>query len=246
MTHYDRAEKSVTDILRVFSDPMSLPESEPFHFIRRADDSPCRSWPWECQVAIAVQGHADARTAGQWNQVGRWIQAGEPALEGVKGPPVYGLSQTEGEPLTTRDSTIEKWRESLPLLEVAHSWGLSVEAFNGCSAAPRGVFLPNAGIALGLSNLLPWAHELVHAAEDQLDANRGESWQGEVVASLGGAALLIALGLDSDADLGGCWKHIERQVTINDLHVVESCKMLLARTHEAVSTILTTAEEALV
>jgi len=203
----------------------------------------------------------------QWEQAGRRVKKGEKAFRilspvtrkklddktgvektvfvGFKGTAVFGLEQTEGEPLPDCDPAVEEWIASLPLIQVAESWGLKVESFNGSRNGSLGQYKWNTGIALGVKNLSTWTHELVHAA-DQRNGNLKElvqHWRSETVAELGGAVLLRILGNEHDADLGGCWDYIQWYAKKEDLDVVNACGKMLERTCDAVALILGTAEE---
>ena len=74
---------------------------------------------------------------------------------------------------------------SLPLIEVARTWGLDVDAYNGLEGAPNGKYMRKKAIAVGVKNLSTW-HELIHAADDRLGnlTERGQHWRSEVVAEL--------------------------------------------------------------
>ncbi len=106
---------------------------------------------------------------------------------GFTSAPVFGLNQTEGDPLPPPDPKVSAWLDSLPLIDVANSWGLTVDAYNG-GKGPQGRYSPGAGIALGVENLSTWAHELCHAADDRLGnlQERGQHWRSETVASWAG------------------------------------------------------------
>jgi hypothetical protein len=124
---------------------------------------------------------------------------------------------------------VAEWIESLPLLDVAKSWELSVEAFNGGRCTSLGRYKWNAGIARGVKSLSTWSHELVHAADYRNGSLKelGQHWRSETVAELGGAVLLHVLGGEHDADLG----------------VLDACKKVLKRTCDAVALVLDTAEQ---
>ncbi len=135
---------------------------------------------------------------------------------GFKGTAVFGYSQTDGEPLPG-EAELNDWLASLPFREVADSWGLSVEAFNGQGGRALGWFQHSISgegraIAVGVENLSTWCHEMIHAADCRLGnlTEKGQHWKSETVAELGGAVLLKVLGYDLDADLGGCWRYIEQ------------------------------------
>jgi hypothetical protein len=267
MQYYGKAEEAANDILEAFENPNGLPEPLAQVFIRRKDRSPCRSWSWRNQLLVAIHGYSEARGFRQWERVGRRVKRGERAfrilapvikkktdektgeekevLVGLKGTPVFGLEQTEGDPLPDQDPAVQEWIASLPLVEVAESWGLSVEAFSGRGASCLGRYRWGQAIAVGVKNLSTWTHELVHAA-DHRNGNLkelGQHWRSETVAALGGAVLLRVLGHDHHADLGGCWEYVRWYAKRAGLEVIDACGKVLKRTCDAVALILDAAEE---
>jgi hypothetical protein len=264
MKFYGKAEESAKIILDAFQHPNRLPKPLAQVFIHRKDNVPCRSWSWRNQLLVALQGHKDARGFRQWEQVGRWVKKGERAsyilsplcktvvdektgeeksvIFGFKGTPVFGLGQTDGKPLPPPDPEAARWVETIPLIEVAREWGLSVESFNGRKGGHLGGYRGNAGIALGVKNLSTWAHELIHAADHRNGKELSQHWRSEIVAELGGAVLLQILGYPNDADLGGCWKYIQHYAEKAGLEVIDACGKVLQRTCEAVALVLDTAE----
>jgi len=157
---------------------------------------------------------------------------------------VFGLSQTDGEPLPPPDPEVCQWIESLPLFDVAREWGLSVEAYNGRAGAALGKYRHGQSIALGVENHSTWAHEMIHAADDRLGrlTERGQHWRSETVAELCGAVLLAILGHDHDADLGGCWEYVTAYSKDAGIEPLTACQRVLKRTCDAVALILDTAE----
>jgi antirestriction protein ArdC len=266
MKFYGKAEESATIILEAFRNPNRLPKPLAQVFIHRKDNVPCRSWSWRNQLLVALRGFKDARGFRQWQEVGRSVKKGERAfyilsplskkvqddktgeektiIYGFKGTPVFGYEQTDGKPLPPADPEAARWVETLPLIEVARAWGLSVELFNGKAASYLGAYRHHAGIALGVKNLSTWAHELVHAADHRNGKlnGLGQHWRNETVAELGGAVLLQILGYPHDADLGGCWEYIQRYAEKAGLEVIDACGKVLQRTCEAVALILDTAD----
>ena len=240
-------------------------------YIRRNDDVPCRQWSWCNQMLVALYGESDARGFRQWQEVDRYVKAGEKAfyilapmtrkrkerdpdtgeevervmLYGFRAVPVFGKSQTAGKPLPD-DVAEENWITSLPLVEVAQSWGITVKTYSGEGARCHGHYSHRGAIALGVENLATWAHELVHAADDRLGnlTERGQHWRSETVAELGGATLLECLGHHVEADLGGAYRYVRKYAEENDKDVATACMQMLKRTAEAVASILETAEQA--
>lgn len=261
----NKAEEAAGDILGAFQKPNELPEPLAQVFIHRKDGSPCRDWSWRNQLIVAIRGHREARGFRQWERAGRKVRKGETAFRilsplakktideesgeertaiyGFRGTPVFGLQQTEGDPLPPTSDNTDAWIDSLPLLEVAAAWGLTVQAYNGSGTGYRGAYRHGTGIALGVENLSTWCHELVHAADDRNGKLKGSKVRRETVAELGGAVLLTILGLEHEADLGGCWEYIQQYANKEGIDVLSACGKVLDRTCEAVALILDTADE---
>jgi hypothetical protein len=173
---------------------------------------------------------------------------------GFRGVPVFGYEQTEGKPLPTGDPEAERWTghpeaerwiESLPLLDVARRWGLSVKAFSGEGAGCLGLYRHGKGIALGVRNLSTWAHEFLHSADDRLNnlVEKGQHWRSEIVAELGGGVLLRLLGFAEESDLGDCREYAKRYADEAGIEVAEACGRVLDRLCAAVALVLDTAEQ---
>lgn len=266
---YGRAADVGGEIVEKFKNPSSLPAPLARVFIRRKDQSPCRKWSWGNQLIVAMHGYSEARGFRQWGEVGRHVVKGQKAVyilapcvkkfeaEGDDGTteehsavygfrcvPVFGLEQTAGDPLPV-DEEATAWLASLPLREVAESWGIKIQSYDGAEGGRLG-FYSCAGdrIGLGVQNLSTWAHELTHAADARNigGLKPGQRVDQEVVAELGAAILLTLLGKPSDADLGGCWSYVESYVAKTGKTTVDVCLELLNRTCRAVDLILSTAE----
>jgi hypothetical protein len=260
----NKAEEAAADILKAFENPNELPKPLAQVFIQRNDGSPCRKWSWRNQRIAAIRGHSEARGYRQWEKVGRKVRPGEKAFRilspmartvvddeteeertavcGFTGTPVFGLGQTEGEPLPDHSEETRRWLDSLRLREVAEAWGLSVQAYNGKGGGLLGAYRHGTGIALGVENLSTWYHELVHAADDRNGKLKGKTISRETVAELGGAVLPSILDFEHEADLGGCWEYIPGYAKKENTEVLAACGAVLDRTCEAVALILDTAE----
>ena len=264
-----KARQAAESILTAFQTG-NLPKALAPIFVRRKDNVPCRAWSWSNQLLVALAGHADARGYRQWEQVGRHVKKGEKAfpilvplcgkrtekdpetgdeqerkfIYGFTSAPVFGMDQTEGDPLPPPDPEVMAWLESLPLIDVARAWGLSVDAYNGQTGSYLGKYSRGRGIALGVKNLSTWAHEMCHAADDRLGnlQERGQHWRSETVAELGGAILLEMLGHDGESDRGGCWDYVQSYARDAGLEPMTACGRVLTRTCDAVALILDTAE----
>ena len=266
MKFIGQAQQAADRILQAFQNPNSLPKPLANIFIRRQDNVPCRKWSWRNQLLVALHGFSDARGFRQWQGVKRSVKKGErgmfiltPLTKKVKNKEtgeervivfgfgsaaVFGAEQTEGATLPDSDPRIDAWIDSLPLIDVARSWGLKVGVFDGEGTGRLGCYRRGQRIDLGVENLATWCHELVHAADDKNGQlkERGQHWRAETVAELGGAVLLNVLGCDHEADLGGCWAYIESYSAKEQIEPVEACGHLLERTCCAVSLILDSAQ----
>src|SRR5262245_20068931 len=125
------ASTAAEAIVEAFANPTSLPKPLAQMFLDRNDDTPCSKWSWRNRFLVALHGFSDARGFRQWHQVGRQVKRGEKAFYilspctrtavdqetgekkqvvfGFKGTPVFGLEQTEGDPLPAADPDAEKW-----------------------------------------------------------------------------------------------------------------------------------------
>lgn len=270
MKFYGQAEVVATRILEAFENN-TLPKALAHVFIIAKNEAvPCHAWSWSNRLAVALAGFDDARGFKQWKAVGRSVKKGQKAfpilvplmkkitecddagneksgsfLYGFKSAAVFGLEQTEGEPLATGDDNTDAFIESLPMLEVAQAWGITVRAIDGRGARFAGQYDKRGSITLCVENLSTWAHELIHAADDRNIAGGlkgGQRLDQEVVAELGGAILLELLGHEVDADRGGCWDYVKHYAEKSGKEPLSVCQSLLNRTCEAVALILATAE----
>ncbi len=265
MKYYRKAETAAGRILDAFQTG-DLPKALAPIFINRKDNVPCRAWSWSNQLLAALTGTSDARGYRQWQAVGRQVKKGaksfpilcpcvrkfeddkgeeKTALYGFTSAPVFRLEDTEGDPLPGPDPETLAWLESLPLRDVAESWGVSVDCFNGRDGASAGRYRHGKSIALGVKNLSTWAHELCHAADDKagtITQAPGQQPDNEIVAELGGAILLEVLGHDTESDRGGCWEYVKAYAKKSGKDTGAACRALLKRTCDCVALILDTAE----
>ena len=176
---HGKASEVADKVLQAFRDPSQLPAALAPVFIRRKDAIPCNAWSWGNRLIVALYGHTDARGYRQWQQVNRFVREGERATHilapitkkieenekdrlvtvGFKAMPVFGLEQTDGEPLPTGDPAADACLATLPFREVAAQWGVAIDTFNGRHFGPLGSFRPGL-ISLGVQNMATWCHEL--------------------------------------------------------------------------------------
>lgn len=270
MKLYGKAQQVADDILDAFKTG-DVPKALAQIFIHHDCDCPSEKWSWRNRLLAALAGHYDARGFRQWQQVDRCvrkgqrafhilaprttkakdddeergIKAGDTLLVGFIAVPVFGYLQTEGEPLPGREDEAA-FINSLPLIEVARRWDLTVGTFNGEGTAKLGYYRRETAIALGVENLSTWAHELIHAADDRLGSltrRPGQQLDNEVVAEFGGAVLLECLGYTVDSDRGGAFEYIEAYAEKHERSVIGVCTDLIERTCSCVAHILEASEQ---
>lgn len=169
---------------------------------------------------------------------------------GFRSAMVFGIEQTDVADAdlwakhNKGNEDAEKFLADLPLVDVAKAWGLTLQAYSGRKSGALGWYRKGQAIALGVENLATWAHELIHAADYKNGklVEHGQHWRSEVVAELGGAILMMVMGYDTDADLGGAWEYIKKYATTAKIEPVKACMDVLKRTCESVSMILEQAE----
>jgi len=271
MRLYGKASDIAQRIVDAFKEPEKLPKALAPIFIHRNDENvPCRRWSWHNQLLAALSGTSDARGMKQWNNIGRKIKKGSKAiwilapclktvtetddkgretkrqiLYGFRGTPVFAVQDTEGKTLRGSEKS-DEWLCNLPLLEVAQSWGIHVGTYSGEDKNALGYFQFGTGrkaIMVGVENLSTWAHELVHAADHHLTKLTDDRNILEIVAELGSAILLEAIGHSHDADLGGAYQYIQHYAEATGKPPVKACMDVLDRTCKCVSLILDTAEQ---
>lgn len=173
-------------------------------------------------------------------------------IYGFKSIPVFAIESTKiinpelWEKHKGIDTEEEQRLRNLPFREVAEQWGLEVTSYNGKNHGALGYYKHGIAIALGTQNLSTWAHELTHAADDKagnIVKAHGQVKSNEVVAELGGATLLKAIGDDINADLGGAWQYILGYSNNDENKAIRACMTLINRICAAVDLIINTAKE---
>lgn len=266
----DRVQAVAQEILDAFESGV-VPAALAQMFLRRDVDVPSRHWSRLNRLIAARRKHIYAAGFRQWEKLGRKVKKGERAFH-ILGPrtqtfkeddpesgaeivhtrvlgflsiPVFGYFQTEGRPLAGADEA-PRLLETLPLLEVARAWDISIETFDVADTyGPDFIGVFNAArnsIGLGVRNLSTWAHELVHAADHRLGLLKPKSPEGEIVAELGGAVLLECLGYTVESDRGGAWELVGHVSRASGKSMLAACNELLERTCRCVELLITEAE----
>lgn len=171
-------------------------------------------------------------------------------VSGFRGVPVFGLDQTEGKPYPMPDPS---FLDKLPFADVAAKWNLKLSIYSGERASALGFYSPRESlISMGVENAATFCHELIHAADDRLGAlvlqkytsSKTAKRDAEIVAELGGAVLLAAIGMENEADLGGCYEYLKFQAkTESPAEVKTAVFRVLDRTLRAVALVVDTARE---
>jgi hypothetical protein len=121
-------------------------------------------------------------------------------LTGFKLMPVFAVEDTEGGPLDYEERFKALDVEALPLIDVAKSLGVTVQAgliFDGCA----GSFHPVKNrITMGTADSQVFLHELSHAVDNTLPGKSEDYAFNEVVAELSAAFLGSLYGVKVDID----------------------------------------------
>ena len=191
--------------------------------------TPSDRWSYINRMIMLLYGTVDARGIRQWNRVGRSVKRGSKAiyilvpyfvkgrcldddetemLKGFMAKPVFGVEDTEGEPLGYEKEIL---LPDLPLLERAKEWGITVSAI---SPYPKylGVYFADAKeIVIASPEEIVFFHELSHAAYDMSigKLKTGQRWDQEIIAELSAQALCCLVGKDGRDTLGNSYAYIE-------------------------------------
>jgi hypothetical protein len=273
MKYYGQSKQVCEEIIKRFESG-DIPAAMAQVFVKRSDDIPSNKWSWNNQFIQAIFGTSDSRGFQQWKTVGRSVNKGAKAIHilgpclvstkdknedgsshkvliGFKSIPVFRIEDTNitdqkvWDKENQKNIAEENRLSSLPFRDVAESWGLSVQSYNGQGAGYLGYYKYGLSIAVGTENLSTWAHELVHAADDKngkLTKAHGQKQDNEVVAELGGAALLKMVGQEYEADLGGCWEYIKGYCGNDADKTIKYCFKMINRIAESLNLIFETAK----
>lgn len=255
----EKTQDVANTILKAFETPDKLPEVIKNIFINDSD-KPSSNWSFTNQIIMLCSDTFDARGYKQWMEVNRNVKKGSKAIRilapmvikdkktdetkiiGFRPIPVFAYEDTEGEELANNNEKISQVLDSLPFLEVAKKWNIDI-AIAESKGNYAGMY-QRAGkdikrIVLSVENLSTWAHEMIHASDDQLgNLNDGSEIEREYVAELGGCVILKLLGYEKEADIGGCYKYLKSYADNNNVDVGSTAIKYLDRVCKCVDLIL--------
>ena len=262
----ERIKTSLDKVMSAFQNG-TIPSALAQIFITSGGDRPCDKWSYNNRLLALLESDGvsmDARTYRQWQKAGRQVVKGQKSFAiyapmmvkvgedeetgdakflplGFKPVPVFALGQTEGEEVLTGATA---FLENLPLRSVAESWGIKVSAYD-IKDKPSAAGWTNgtSKIGLGTFSKQTWAHELIHCADGRSQKLQGgQCADQEIVAELGAAVLLTAIGMDVDADLGRAHDYIRSYLPKGDQAAFRVSSRLIDRTCKAVQAVLDEAE----
>lgn len=249
--------QTFTALVKKMRDPDSLPKALAPIWLELGN-VPSDKWSLNNRMIRAlIGGTGDARGYKQWEGVGRKVKGKEKAFYilgpcmrkthdpvtdldelicvGYKAIPVFGIEQTEGDPVDTGAKDYTAMIDAFPLINVAREWGLTVSARNSGSA--QATYSRKGSISMAVESPAVFLHELVHAADHKRGTIKSHAGNGksenEVVAELGSAILAEMLGVEYS--LGGTARYIGSYAGKD---VAKACYKVLTRTVAAVQLIM--------
>lgn len=182
-------------------------------------------------------------------------EEGEPSkwgrrLIGFEHWPVFGRGQTDivDEELAAKfeedPSKAKEWVDGLPWMGCAEKWGLKVTTEPYAGGGGIAWYSPlGASITVTATDLRLWAHELVHASDDDigtLTRSGGQNPDNEIVADMGAAILMTITGNGEHADLAGTREYVNHYLADQEDAAMAAYR-LAGRIMDCVENILVTA-----
>jgi hypothetical protein len=176
-------------------------------------------------------------------------------LYGFKSQAVFDITQTEISDAAkweahTGETESERERETqflnnLPLVEVAHKWGMKLDTYKGSKGKAHAFYSPGQNrIAMGVEDAQTFLHELIHKADD-MNGNLKPfeaKFSAETVAEFGALVLAKMIGLES-ADEGGTYRYVKAYCEAANVDMFKAIQKFMERTIQAVNIILETADD---
>ena len=149
---------------------------------------------------------------------------------------MFRVEDTEGEALSYEQIELP----SLPLLEKAEEWGISVKAIPGNYTYYGYYSSSRKEICLASPDEVNFFHELAHCAHEKLvgKLTPGQNPIQEVVAELSAQALSCLVGKSTKKTIGDSYLYIERYAEKMDMNVYTACLQVLRDTEKVLNLIL--------
>ncbi|HEY3489589.1 MAG TPA: ArdC family protein [Candidatus Deferrimicrobiaceae bacterium] len=223
---------------------------------------PSSTWSFRNRILMILAGTGDARGFRQWQEVGRSVKKGakafyihiplirvrecdddgtETILKGFRIMPVFRYEDTTGKPVEHPEMDLS----SLPLLEKAEEWGISVRAIPG-NYKCYGYYSSKAKvIGLATKEEQVFFHELAHVAHEKLKEGlkEGQDPLQEIVAELASQALCHLVGKRIGSTLGSSYQYIENYAAKLKISALRACLDVLDETEQVLNLILTEKSE---
>lgn len=239
-----------------------IPEAVGFSMFPMAD-VPAGNWSKLNRTIMFLSGTHDARGFRQWQEIGRNVKKGSKAIHilvpsfrkfankatgedenvliGFLSRPVFRVEDTEGEPLSYEQIELP----SLPLLERAEEWGISVKAIPGNYSYYGYYSSSRKEICLASPDEVNFFHELAHCAHERLvgKLTPGQNPIQEVVAELSAQALCCLVGMSTKKTIGDSYLYIARYAEKMDMSVYTACLQVLSETEKVLNLIMDRGKE---
>jgi len=234
-----------------------IPEAVGFSMFPMAN-VPAANWSKLNRTIMFLSGTQDARGFRQWQEVGRKVKRRSKAIHilvpnfrkvtnqetgqedsvliGFLSRPVFRAEDTEGEPLSYEQLELP----SLPLIDRAEEWGISVKAVPG-NYKYYGYYSPSRKeIGLASPDEVNFFHELAHCAHERLlgKLTPGQNPIQEVVAELAAQALCCLVGKSTQKTIGNSYLYIERYAEKMEMSAYGACLQVLRETEKVLNLIL--------
>jgi hypothetical protein len=221
-------------------------------------DIPSSMWSFTNRTLMFLGDTGDARGFRQWKEVDRWVKKGAKAIHILvpyfkkevddatgeekevlrifKSTPVFRYEDTEGKELDYEKLELP----SLPLVQKAKEWGLSVKAVPG-NYTFMGYYSPKRGeIALATPEEITFFHELAHAGHDRIKGGltRGQDPLQEIIAELSAQTLCRLVGKQAKDTTGNSFRYIERYAKEGNMTPHTACLKVLGETEKVLNLIL--------
>lgn len=258
----DKVKQVLNTILDRFKDG-DIPQSVAYSMFP-IPDIPSAKWSIMNRTVMFLAGTQDARGFRMWQAANRYVKKGSKAfhilvpnikktedsetgeqkerLVGFLARGVFRYEDTEGDPLDYEQIELP----SMPLVEKADEWGISVKAIPG-NYSYRGYYSSSKKmIALATEQECVFFHELSHCAHEKIQGGlkRGQNNYQEIVAELSAQALCRIVGKDGDKYLGNSYRYIELYSEKMNITPYSACLKVMSET-EKVLTLILKGEEAI-